>query len=146
MNISKFTVYVILIFFTFWFTLKINALNSNEKKQNEKFCKNFQSGLFLNVCSTGHSSKFKRLNGIQIQEYDSYYLKEKNNWTEPCAYTNTLIETNDPKNRDYIGNQIFIRMVNVTKVSYRTLEADVNDNNAYCEVKKIGEIDPNTIL
>ncbi|WP_244310269.1 hypothetical protein [Leptospira noumeaensis] len=128
------------------FTLSTFALNSNNTKQNEVYCKNFQSGIFVNTCSSGHSSKFKRLNGIQIQEYGSYYLREKNHWTAACAYTNTLLGTNDPEIRDYIGNSIHIKMINVTKVSYRTQEDDNSDANTFCEVKKVGEIDPSSIL
>ncbi|TGL45039.1 hypothetical protein [Leptospira perdikensis] len=141
---------LLLIVFIFSILLGLNlsiiALNSNETKQNEAYCKNFRSGVFINECSTGHSSKFKRFNGIQVQEYGSYFLKEKNVWTADCAYRNTLLETNDPEITLYIGNSIHIRMINVTKNSYRTIEADSKDSSSSCEVKKIDEIDPSTTL
>ncbi|MCW7489276.1 hypothetical protein EHQ94_00915 [Leptospira meyeri] len=137
---------IVMFVVSFGHNSSVLALNSNEKKQNEVYCKNFQSGSFVNQCSSGHTSKFKRLNGVQVQEYGNFYLKEKNVWTAPCEYRNTLLETNDPEIRLYVGNSINIKMANVTKTSYRTIEANSGDKNIFCEVKKIGEIDPSTTL
>lgn len=68
---------IVMFVVSFGHNSSVLALNSNEKKQNEVYCKNFQSGSFVNQCSSGHTSKFKRLDGVQVQEYGNFYLKEK---------------------------------------------------------------------
>lgn len=57
-----------------------------------------------------------------------------------CSYTVTLLETNDPDISDFIGDYIKVKMVNVEKNKYKTLEEGSSGKTSSCVETKIGEI------
>lgn len=134
--------YVPLCLISLLLVLKIQSANVNLAKDEKNRCTRFRTGVFENVCKSGHSSKFKRFQTYQLQEYQSMYLKEKIVWSGPCSYTVTLLETNDPEMIDYIGNSIKVKIVNIEKSGYQTLEEGSSGNISTCKETKVGEINP----
>lgn len=78
-----------------------------------------------------------------MQEYNSLFIKEKIVWTGPCSYTVTLLETNDPDISDFIGDYIKVKMVNVEKNKYKTVEEGSSGKISSCVETKIGEVPTN---
>lgn len=132
--------YLTLIAISLLFVFSIHSSNMNLRKEGTNRCSRFHTGIFDNVCKSGHSSKFKRYPTYQLQEYMSMFLKEKIVWTGPCSYQVTLLETNDPEMIDYIGNSIKVKIVKIEKSSYQTLEEGSSGNISTCTETKIGEI------
>ncbi|MCW7481024.1 hypothetical protein [Leptospira kanakyensis] len=132
--------YILFFLYNFGFVLSIYAANPNQTKSESTQCSYFRTGIFENVCKSGHTSKFKRYSNYQIQEYNSMFLKEKIVWTGPCSYKVTLLETNDPEMIDYVGNSIKVKMVKIEKSGYQTIEEGSSGNISTCRETKVGEI------
>lgn len=116
------------------------SLNSDKTKKEENKCERFRTGQFENVCKSGHQSKFKRYKTYQVQEYRSFTLKESIQWTGPCSYITTLLETTDPEIMDYIGNSMKVKMVKVEKDKYQTIEEGSSGSISTCIEKKVNEL------
>lgn len=121
----------------------IQTYQFNQTKSTPNKCSNFRTGIFDNRCESGHNSRFKRYSTYQVQEYNSLFIKEKIVWTGPCSYTVTLLETNDPDISDFIGDYIKVKMVNVEKNKYKTVEEGSSGKTSSCVETKIGEVPTN---
>ncbi|NCN09253.1 MAG: hypothetical protein GW938_05355 [Leptospira sp.] len=125
--------YIFIVIFLSIIFPKFALQKANDKS---KFCRNYRSGILENTCISGHRSIITRYGSYQIQKYKNFYLKENVKWIDECTYMNTLIETNDPANSDYIGAHNIVIMIHVKSDQYQT-----NENNSLsCVIKKIGEI------
>ncbi|XDD47311.1 hypothetical protein AB3N60_04275 [Leptospira sp. WS39.C2] len=135
----KYWIFLYLILFSIQ---KAEAAHPQLKKPLKDKCSHFRTGIFDNKCQSGHNSRFKRYATYQLQEYDSKYIKEKIVWNGPCSFTVTLLETNDPDISDFIGDYIKVKMVNVEKSKYQTLEEGSSGKTSTCTETKIGELGP----
>ncbi|EOQ88852.1 hypothetical protein LEP1GSC202_2013 [Leptospira yanagawae serovar Saopaulo str. Sao Paulo = ATCC 700523] len=133
----------IVVFLFLGSIFSIQTYQSNQVKPTNSKCSYFRTGIFENRCESGHNSRFKRFSTYQVQEYNSLFIKEKIVWTGPCSYTVTLLETNDPEISDFIGDFIKVKMVNVEKNKYKTMEQGSSGKTSSCVETKIGEIPTN---